>query len=157
MKETYWRRGDVFQSFHEFYVSMVFGVSTQLCLLEKKTGISVWVFKSKTLIFPLHFPLFYSGSPFSVAVTPAQSNIAPGDSVFLRCSHTSTDRGASYTWERLDGMDMMATGRFEAGGRSGEVLLLTFAEEADSGVYVCRVTSSQGVQTGTAQVFVGEA
>ena len=91
-----------------------------------------------------------------MAVTPAQSNVAPGDSVFLRCSHTSTDRGASYAWERLDGMDMMTTGRFEASGRSGEVLRITFAEEADSGVYVCRVTSSQGVQTGTAQVFVGE-
>ena len=91
-----------------------------------------------------------------MAVTPVQSNVAPGDSVFLRCSHTSTDRGASYTWERLDGMDMMATGRFEASGRSGEVLRITFAEEADSGVYVCRVTSSQGVQTGTAQVFVGK-
>ena len=89
-------------------------------------------------------------------MTPAQSNVVPGDSVFLRCSHTSTDRGASYAWERLDGMDMMATGRFEASGRSGEVLRITFAEEADSGVYVCRVTSSQGVQTGTAQVFVGK-
>ena len=92
-----------------------------------------------------------------MAVTPAQSNIAPGDSVFLRCSHTSTDRGASYAWERLDGMDIMATGRFEASGRSGEVLHITFAEEADSGVYVCRVTSSQGVQTGTAEIFVGES
>ena len=106
---------------------------------------SFWVF----------FSLFISG--FSVTVTPVQSSVAPGDSVFLRCSHTSTDRGASYAWERLDGMDMMATGRFEASGRSGEVLRITFAEEADSGVYVCRVTSSQGVQTGTAQVFVGKS
>ena len=89
-------------------------------------------------------------------MTPAQSNVVPGDSVSLRCSHTSTDRGASYAWERLDGMDMMSTGRFEASGRSGEVLRIIFAEEADSGVYVCRVTSSQGVQTGTAQVFVGK-
>ena len=124
---------------------------------KKKTGIFVWVFKSKTLIFPLHFPLFYSGSLFSVVVTPALSNVAPGDSVFLRCSHTSTDRGASYAWERLDGMDMMATDRFEASGRRGEVLRITLAEEADSGVYVCRVASSQGVQTGTAKVFVGES
>ena len=100
--------------------------------------------------------MFLSFSGFSVTVTPAQSNVAPGDSVFLRCSHTSTDRGASYAWERLDGMDMMATGRFEASGRSGEVLRITFAEEADSGVYVCRVTSSQGVQTSTAEIFVGE-
>ena len=91
-----------------------------------------------------------------MAVTPVQSNVVPGDSVFLRCSHTSTDRGASYAWERLDGMDIMSTGRFEASGRSGEVLRITFAEEADSGVYVCRVTSSQGVQTGTAEIFVGE-
>ena len=53
-------------------------------------------------------------------------------------------------------MDMMTTGRFEASGRSGEVLRIAFAEEADSGVYVCRVTSSQGVQTGTAEIFVGE-
>ena len=102
------------------------------------------------------FVCFLLISGFSVAVTPVQSNVVPGDSVFLRCSHTSTDRGASYAWERLDGMDMMATGRLEASGRSGEVLRITFAEEADSGVYVCRVTSSQGVQTGTAQLFVGE-
>ena len=99
---------------------------------------------------------FWLVSGFSVRVAPAQSNVLPGRSVSLTCSHTSTDRGASYTWERLDGMDMMTTGRFEASGRNGEVLRITFAEEADSGVYVCRVTSSQGVQTGTAEIFVGE-
>ena len=70
-----------------------------------------------------------------MVVTPAQSDVAPGDSVSLRCSHTSTDRGASYAWERLDGMDMMAIGRFEASGRSGEVL----------SYYICRRSRQRSV------------
>ena len=73
----------------------------------------------------------------------------------LRCNHSSADRAPAITWERLDGMPISQV-RFEVGGRSGEILRIIFAEEADSGVYVCRVTSFQGVQTGTAQVFVGE-
>ena len=92
---------------------------------------------------------------FSVTVTPAQSNVLRGNGAMLICNHSSADRAPAITWERLDGMPISQV-RFEVGGRSGEILRITFAEEADSGVYVCRVTSFQGVQTGTAEIFVGE-
>ena len=97
--------------------------------------------------------LFVSG--FSVLVNPPFFDLRHGETIELYCNHNSPDQSATFSWERLDGTPLPVE-RLGAGGRNGQILRISSLQEADSGVYVCKVSTSAGEQTGRGRIVVGK-